>query len=239
MRPWDTYDAYLFDIDGTLLQCTDAVHYFAFCDVLTRTAGRPLNLDGVVAQGNVAPGILRDALEGAGIAESLWRPRLPQMLNDLSQFVEDRRADLCVDVCPGVVAVLEHLRRRGAAIGVGTGNLERIGWAKLERCGLRPFFSFGGFSDAVEWRRDMIAGAMEKARARAGQKASICVLGDTPSDVQAARDNDLDVIAVATGIFSIEELGAAAPDLLIPSLTELLASTRATTERDALLSPGD
>ena len=31
-RAWDDFDAYLFDVDGTLLNCRDAVHYFAFCD---------------------------------------------------------------------------------------------------------------------------------------------------------------------------------------------------------------
>lgn len=222
MQAWDTYDAYLFDIDGTLLNCTDAVHYFGFCEVLTRVAGRPLNLDGVVAQGNVDPGILRDALKRAGVPEEQWRPRLASMRDELSEFVEQRRDDLCVDVLPGVVGVLEHLRRKGAKIGVGTGNLERIGWAKLERCGLRAHFDFGGFSDAVEWRRDMIAGAIRKARDLAGAEATICVLGDTPSDVQAARDNGLDVIAVATGVFSAEELRASRPDLLVGSLAELL-----------------
>ena len=222
MQVWDTYDAYLFDIDGTLLQCTDAVHYFGFCDALTRVAGRPLNLDGVVAQGNVDPGILRDALVLAGIPEAQWRPQMTTMCEKMSQFVEDRRGDLCVEVLPGVVTVLEHLRSNGAQLGVGTGNLERIGWAKLEQCGLRGYFDFGGFSDGVEWRRDMIVGGMRKARELAGATATICVIGDTPSDVTAAHDNGLDVIAVATGIFSMEELRAAGPELLVGSLEELL-----------------
>ena len=56
MTPWDAYDAYLFDIDGTLLNATDAVHYFAFCEALTLLAGRPINLDGVNAHGNVDNG---------------------------------------------------------------------------------------------------------------------------------------------------------------------------------------
>ena len=221
MQAWDTYDVYLFDIDGTLLHCTDAVHYFGFCHVLTRVAGRPLNLDGVVAQGNVDPGILRDALTQAGVPETQWRPQLPTVCDELSHFVEERREDLCVDVLPGVVSVLEHLRAKGAKIGVGTGNLERIGWAKLDRCGLRAHFDFGGFSDGVEWRRDMIAGAIQKAHEVAGAAATICVVGDTPSDIQAARDNGLDVVAVATGIFSTDELQAARPDLLVGSLDEL------------------
>ena len=58
-------------------------------------------------------------------------------------------------------------------------------------------------------------------------KASICVVGDTPSDIRAARDNGLDVVAVATGVFSVEELRAASPDLLVASLTELLDMTPA------------
>ena len=69
----------------------------------------------------------------------------------------------------------------------------------------------------------MIAGAVLKVRARAGAHASICVIGDTPADVMAARDNGLAVIAVATGIFSEDELAATAPDLVIASLNQLLA----------------
>lgn len=220
------YDAYLFDIDGTLLNCTDAVHYFGFCEVLTSVAGRPMNLDGVVAHGNVDMGIMRDALLGASVPDAAWRPRGAEMRDALSSFVERRSADLCTTVLPGVTAVLEHLRGRGAKLGVATGNLERIGWTKLERCGLRSHFDFGGFSDDFEWRRDMIGAAVRKARAAAGDGASVCVVGDTPADVQAAHDNGLDVIAVATGIFSPEELRASDPDLLVRAMTELLEISR-------------
>jgi phosphoglycolate phosphatase len=36
----------------------------------------------------------------------------------------------------------------------------------------------------------------------AGRGASICVVGDTPRDIEAARANFLSVIAVATGKYS-------------------------------------
>ncbi len=221
-RTWDGYDAYLFDIDGTLLHCTDAVHYFGFCEVLSGIAGRPLNLDGVVAQGNVDPGILRDAFELAGVPALQWRPRLPELEEQLARFVEQHQGELCVEVLPGVREVIGHLHGRGAKVGVATGNLERIGWAKLARCGLRELFDFGGFSNGTDWRRDMIAQAVETARRVAGREASLCVVGDTPSDIRAARENGLDVIAVATGIFSRQELAEAGPDLLLDTLQDLL-----------------
>ncbi len=78
-RTWDAFDGYLFDIDGTLLNCKDAVHYFAFCDALTEVAGRPLNLDGVVTHGNVDAAILRDAFARGGVDEAVWRPRLDEI----------------------------------------------------------------------------------------------------------------------------------------------------------------
>ena len=92
-RAWDTYDAYLFDIDGTLLHCTDAVHYFAFCHALSAVAGRPLNLDGIAVQGNVDVGILRDAFAHAGIPESQWRPRLAETRAAMCAHVEANKQD--------------------------------------------------------------------------------------------------------------------------------------------------
>jgi phosphoglycolate phosphatase-like HAD superfamily hydrolase len=222
LRKWDEYDAYLFDIDGTLLTCHDAVHYFAFCEALTTLAGRELNLDGVVAHGNTDVGILRDVLKLHGVADDTWRPHLSQATEGMCRFVHTRAQDLRVEPIPGMVGVLSHLQSKGAVLGVATGNLQAIGWLKLERSGLRGFFRFGGFSDGYEYRADVFRAAVKEVRHRTHPGASICVVGDTPSDIQAARDNHLDVIAVATGIFDIDALAAEAPTRCVASLQQLL-----------------
>ncbi len=219
---WDGYDAYLFDIDGTLLQCTDAVHYFAFCESLTAIAGRPLNLDGVTAHGNTDVGILRDALQLAGIPDHRWRPTLDHTRAAMGRFVEQRTADLCIGVLPAVHEVLQHLQGQGAALGVATGNLEAIGRAKLYRADLLHYFDFGGYSDAYEYRRDVFQAALTQAKTLKGQGASVCVFGDTPEDIRSAQANHLDVTAVATGIYPFEELEAASPTRCLHSLAELI-----------------
>jgi phosphoglycolate phosphatase len=221
-RAWDAYDVYLFDIDGTLLHCTDAVHYFSFCEALESLSGRPLNLDGVTAHGNTDTGILRDALKLANVPEAQWRPRIGEIQAAMCRFVEERKKDIYVTVLPGVIAVLDHLRSRGAMLGVATGNLAGIGKLKLTHGGLLERFDFGGYSDAYEFRHDVFKGALEKARALAGSQIRVCVLGDTPEDIRAARANELDVIAVATGIFKFEELKREKPDWCLRSLEELL-----------------
>jgi len=151
-RAWDAYDAYLFDIDGTLLHCRDAVHYFAFCNALERVAGRPMTLDGVVAHGNTDIGILRDAFGFAGIEEGLWRPRLDELTRTMCEYVKQRERELCIDSLPNVRRTLNYLRNKGAVLGVATGNLRGIGELKLKRAGLLSCFQFAGWSDGVESR---------------------------------------------------------------------------------------
>lgn len=220
-RDWDSFDAYLFDIDGTLLHCADAVHYFAFCDALSFVAGKPMNLDGVTAHGNTDIGILRDAFTIAGVAEDIWRPQLSQICERMCCFVQERRQHLCVGALPGAIEAIVHLRRRGAPVGVATGNLEAIGKCKLVAAGLDHVIDFGGWSDGLESRVDVFARAVACAHKLAGSHARVLVVGDTPADVLAARANHLPVIAVASGIYSVNELDSQAPDLCIQSLEEL------------------
>ena len=230
-QAWDRYDAYLFDIDGTLLNCKDAVHYFAFCEALRMLSGRPLNLDGVVTHGNTDVGILRDALQLAGVQNDDWRPHLREAQDLMGAFVEQRKDDLRAEALPDVGNLLNHLHQRGAVLGVATGNLQRIGRLKLLHCDVLRFFQFEGYSDAYENRSDVFAAASQQARALVGEKARICAVGDTPADVQAARANGLDVIAVATGIFSREQLRAEQPDFCVTDFSQLLLadiSNRAT-----------
>ena len=225
MPAWDQYDAYLFDIDGTLLHCTDAVHYFAFCDALTAVAGRPLNLDGVNAHGNVDVGILRDAFTLAFIPQATWRPRLEEIRERMCRHVERNAAGFRIEVLPAVPEILQHLRSRGKILGVATGNLEAIGRAKLRHAGLLDYFHFGGFSDRHEYRADVFRAAIAQAQALTSPTACLCVVGDTPQDIDAAQANAVDVIAVATGIYPFATLAAENPTLCLQTLKELSAIT--------------
>ena len=220
-RAWDRFDVYLFDIDGTLINCTDATHYFAFCDALKTLSGRDLTLDGVTAHGNVDAGILRDALTIAQVPESHWRPQLTSISAAMCDFVERHKSELRTTVLPRVQAVLEHLRTRGARLGVATGNLERIGRLKLESASLLRYFDFGGWSDGYEFRSDVFSAALTKARELYGDAAAVCVVGDTPTDIKAAHENGLPVIAVATGIYSLDQLRLEEPEWCLATLQEL------------------
>ena len=224
---WDHYDAYLFDIDGTLLRDPGRVHYHAFSKACVEVLGHPLSLDAVTVAGSTDPRILRDAFAAAGIADETWRPHQPRLLQAICSAVERDAASMQLTIMPGVVDALRHLAARGKWLGVATGNLESIGWLKLERTGLREHFTFGGFSDAHEQRAEMIAAAAIAARELAGETASIVIVGDTPSDIEAARANALPIIAVATGHSSFDRLLEHTPEICAENLSALLLATEA------------
>jgi phosphoglycolate phosphatase-like HAD superfamily hydrolase len=229
---WDEQRAYLFDIDGTLLRHRDRIHVDAFFKGVRDVMGRELVLDGVTLAGNTDPGILRDAFQLASVEESVWRPHREDVLRAMRVHVAERRAEMLWSIMPGVEAMLFHLKNKGALLGVATGNLEEIGWIKIENAGLRSWFQFGGFCDRFEAREDMIAHAAEQARgilrslgeAQAAE-ATVCVIGDTPRDIEAARANGLPTIAVATGRYSFDQLMEYRPAVCTTTLEALLQAS--------------
>lgn len=232
---WDEQRAYLFDIDGTLLRHRDRIHFDAFFDSVREVMGRELILDGVILSGNTDPGILRDAFRLERLEDSMWRPHREDVLKAMCATVAARRKELLPIIMPGVEATLAHLQHKGALLGVATGNLEEIGWIKIDNAGLRSWFAFGGFCDRFEVRADMIAHAAEQARAilrsadngivSGSAEASVCVIGDTPFDIDAARANGLPTIAVATGHYTFDQLMEHHPEVCATTLEALLQAT--------------
>jgi phosphoglycolate phosphatase-like HAD superfamily hydrolase len=222
---WDAQDAYLFDIDGTLLRTRDSVHIDSFASSVRRITGFEVSLTGILLAGSTDTAILREACRQAGVPSALVEENIEAILEAMSAGVAERRHEMRVVNMPGVEDTLRHLAGRGKLLGVATGNLEIIGWIKVEQAGLREWFRFGGFSDQYPVRSELIAQAAEKARELIGNNASICVVGDTPRDIEAARANSLSVIAVATGHSSFDELMEHHPDVCATSLADLLAFT--------------
>jgi len=219
---WDGQDAYLFDIDGTLLRSRDRVHMDSVAAGVRRVTGFEITLAGISVHGNTDTGILREACDRAGIPTPVIEPQLAAILEAMGHTVAERRDELDLYLMPGVKETLSHLAQRGALLGLATGNLETIGWIKIEVAGLREWFRFGGFSDHFPVRSEMIGHAARKARELAGPPATVCVVGDTPRDIEAAHANNLPVIAVATGHYSFEDLLEFHPEVCAASLSELV-----------------
>lgn len=220
---WDAADAYLFDIDGTLLNSRDAVHYFAFLNAVRAVLGVELSFDGILVHGNTDPGILRAALQKAGVPDEGIKIAIPQIVERMCAEVERNREQLRPELCPSIPQLIAYLRSRGKLLGAASGNLGPVGWLKLEKAGLREMFAFGSFSFPLESRAEIFQHGIELARDRLEKEASVTIIGDTPSDIEAARAVQAPAIALATGIFSFSDLMACHPDACFACGDELIA----------------
>jgi phosphoglycolate phosphatase-like HAD superfamily hydrolase len=223
---WDAADAYLFDVDGTLLNSRDAVHYFAFRNATQHALGVQVSLEGVPVHGNTDPGILRAALRQEGIDDAFIDNVMSQMVEHMCAEVERNQEQLQPELCPAILELLFWLRDRQKLLGAASGNLETIGWLKLQKAGLCDLFAFGSFSFPRQTRAEIFARGVAVARQCLGEQATVCVVGDTPSDIEAARAVSAPVIALATGIFSFSDLMACSPDACFTSAADLLAANK-------------
>ncbi|HEY1527649.1 MAG TPA: HAD family hydrolase [Candidatus Angelobacter sp.] len=222
---WDAADAYLFDIDGTLLNSRDAVHYLAFHYAVRKVLGIDASIEGVPVHGNTDVGILRAVLQRAGLSDAVIDEHMPKIVSEMCGEVKRNREQLRPELCPSILDLITHLQAEGKLLGAASGNLETVGWLKLERAGIRAMFAFGSFSFPREIRADIFQHGIDLARQRLGGRAAVTVIGDTPADIEAARIVGTPVIVIATGIFSFDELRAHEPDACFACCTDLLAFT--------------
>jgi phosphoglycolate phosphatase len=219
---WRESDAYLFDIDGTLLLSKDRTHRYAIHRAMLDVFGIETTIDGIAYHGKTDVGILRAVLERAGIASEVINRRMAEALEVVRRDAAAKAERFTPNVLPGIREVLALLRDSGKLLGVASGNLELVGWLKIKAAGLKEFFEFGRFADNCELREDIFRAGAEEVRRRLGPDARVCFVGDTPDDVHAARCAGGRVIAVGTGIFKTEDLASLGPDAAVGCCSELL-----------------
>src|SRR5436305_6453492 len=77
---WMDFDAYLFDIDGTLLVTRDLDHYNALNRANHEVYGVDATIDGIAYHGKTDLGMLRAVLERSGISGDVFEAKLPEAL---------------------------------------------------------------------------------------------------------------------------------------------------------------
>src|SRR5437588_9038184 len=143
------------------------------------------------------------------------------MIAQMCAEVERNREQMCPELCPSMHELVSGLHAQGKLLGAASGNLEPIGWLKIEKAGLRKLFSFGAFAYPLEFRRDIFMHGINIVRQRLGAQAQVYVVGDTPSDIEAATALHVPIIAIATGTYKFHALQALLPDDCLPCASEI------------------
>jgi phosphoglycolate phosphatase-like HAD superfamily hydrolase len=212
----------LFDIDQTLINTGGAG--LRALDRACRNLFQLDNaMDGISPHGKTDPAIVREILRVKLSSPNPNTNEIHSILESYVQFLKDEvQESPTYRVLPGILPLLNEIgARRDVILGLATGNIELGARIKLERGGLNPYFSFGGFGSDSEDRMELVRKAAEKANNKNGGSISpsnIFVIGDTPLDIDAGNRCGFKTVGVATGSYSVEQLLASGATLAVADL---------------------
>lgn len=207
----------VFDLDGTLVSSMEDL--VATLNAVLSKAGH-----GTVPQENVsnmvgmgAKVLLQRGLDYLDVA---WTDETIAPL--FEDFLDHYAANIAVHTRPfdGVLPALERFRAEGWKLAVCTNKSERLTLPLLEELGMTQYFDavVGGDTFSVS-KPDAapVLGAIERA---GGRTAGSIMIGDSITDINAARAAGIPVIAVDFGYtpVPVTELG---PDRVISHFDEL------------------
>ena len=196
----------LFDIDGTLVQGAKC-HYQAYIEGVKKFYGMEDYISSVNAAGKSDQLILHEILTLGGLTTDEMQGNFQNCLDFMIDYYLKNVQYENIRVLDGIGELLDELQRENVLLGLVTGNMEPIAYAKLGRAGLNGYFPFGGFGSDSADRSLLVKKALKLAQNQFGFKGDkIFVVGDTPRDVKAAQAYNLKTIAVATGMYSTQEL---------------------------------
>ncbi len=214
----------LFDIDGTLLR-GQGIGARAMERAGRRLLGPEFSLEGIDFRGALDPWIFQEAVsrigrsDAAGLHSEFHESYLVELVSEIESG--ERRPV----IIPGVAAALGALASDEAAtLGLVTGNYSRAAPLKLRAVGIDPAqFVVGAFGDDAPTRPELVRIALErwKARGATPDPKRVVVVGDTPRDVECAKENGCRSVAVATGWHTSDELQGSGADVVLPDLTDL------------------
>ena len=224
----------LFDIDGTLLSAGRVARDSILRALETafgwKATSEHQNREKYDFSGKTDPQIVREL-----VLDDIGRERFDAGLtNALRLYLEELERGLVPGTVvpkPGISALLSRLaEEERVTLGLLTGNLEAGARLKLAPPDYNRYFPFGAFGSDSPDRYQLPRVAVERALARTGRRfegKSVVIVGDSIHDVACGRAMGVRAVGVATGITSLERLGAEKPDALLADFSDTQRSVEA------------
>ncbi len=207
----------VFDLDGTLVSSGEDLVATTNA-VLTSAGYAAAPADQLIKlAGHGAKALLRGGLDASATpwTDDLIEPLFHQFLDHYEIHMTDQTRPY-----PGAVSALSKLQEQGWRLAVCTNKSERLTHPLLDRLDLSRFFSSVVAGDTFvvsKPKAEPVLGAISRA---GGKSEGSIMIGDTATDINAARAAGIPVIAVDFGYTPVP-VTELAPDRIISHFDEL------------------
>jgi len=198
----------LWDIDGTLVNVFK-YHTPAYQMAIKKVMGVDVPLVDISKNyGKPSALTIYLTLKEKGVSEKDIEGNVELILEVYAKQLLENLKNETEDVAlPGVRDMLDELRLRKVPMGIVTGNIEIAGKAILKATGMEKYFDVQSFGDNKDHRKEIVQEAMNSAKEQGllMEDTKIFVFGDTPSDVEAAKQNGCVSVAVVRDAVDCDE----------------------------------
>jgi phosphoglycolate phosphatase-like HAD superfamily hydrolase len=215
--------AVLWDIDGTLLRAAGTgVRTFTVALEMVTGLGFPSTAS-IDMGGRTDPDIAAMILAAVGVEDDDVLQRVLDEVEAVYERFEHEFRALTV-AKPGVADALDRFHERGTVQTIVSGNLQSVARRKVAAVGLDTHirFELGGYGSDHRLRSELVR--VCRSRLAGGGHAiepdDVWVIGDTPRDLQCARDTGVRCALVATGTPSYEALAGLGADAVFADLSD-------------------
>lgn len=199
----------LWDIDGTILN-TNGAGVAPLLSSFEECVGFKPSFNRSKFSGLTDFQIIYTLMEENGIEAEL--STIGNIIKKYEEGLPVALKDSVPEVLADVKATLSKLESENSWLNViATGNTYKGAKAKLESVDLSHYFKQIFCANDLAERSSIIKKAMDFF----GNDSDFCVIGDTPHDIKAAKENGISCLAVATGSFTNELLLQFEPNYLL------------------------
>ncbi|MCU7920501.1 MAG: phosphoglycolate phosphatase [Candidatus Thiodiazotropha sp. (ex Epidulcina cf. delphinae)] len=209
----------LIDVDGTLV---DSVPDLAYCvDEMMKQLGRPPHGEAKVRDwvGNGVERLVRRALIGRldGEPEETDFERAYPLFLDLYAVNTSQRSMLY----PGIREGLGYLKNQGYRLGCVTNKAARFTLPLLKDLGVDSDFEIIIAGDTLPKKKPDPMPLLHAAKSLGVDPVAALMVGDSQSDVKAARAAGFQIVCMSYGYNHGEDIRQYKPDAVIDSLVEI------------------
>ncbi|HEY0719684.1 MAG TPA: phosphoglycolate phosphatase [Gammaproteobacteria bacterium] len=210
----------LIDVDGTLVDSVPDLHYCV--DEMMKALGMPLRGEAKVRTwvGNGVERLTRraliDSLDGEP-DEALFQKAYPIFL-DLYAENTSKRSRLY----PGVLEGLDMMQRAGYKLGCVTNKVAQFTLPLLKDLGIYDRFAIVVSGDTLPEKKPHPRPLLHAAEFFGVKPEKALMLGDSVSDVKAARAAGFQIVCMSYGYNHGVDIREAKPDAVIDSMVELV-----------------
>ena len=203
------FDGFIFDIDGTLTS-TNQLIFDSFNFIAKKYLDRTFTDEEIIG--------LFGPTEGQ-IIKKLFGEKHKVVSEDYYKFYSENHS--MADIYPGLTEILVTLKNNNYPIGIFTGKGRDSSMITLTKLGVDKYFDLIVTGDDVENSKPSPEGILKFVKKFRLKKQKVLMIGDSVSDVKAAREAGVKIASVLWDSYGEEKVKNMESDYYFHSVEEL------------------